>query len=81
MFQIHQIITSIFYPPQEQEYLQKSREVWDKTWEMLNTQDNWKREAGNNLESGCVHSRRFPGIGKVYKLQVRARIGKIHHVS
>ena len=39
---------------------------------MLNTHDGWKLEAGSNLNKGSVHSRHFPGVGKVYKLQVKS---------
>ncbi len=59
--------------PQEQEYQRRAREVWDATWGMLHEADGWRPEAGSDLVRGAVHSRAFPGIGKVYRLQVRRR--------
>ena len=68
---------------QEQEYLKKSREVWETVWDMSQTHDAWKLESGQahtSLEHGMVHSRVFAGSGKVYRLQVSC-VGFCHPTS
>jgi hypothetical protein len=54
---------------QEQEWQSRAAELWDEGWDMAQAEDTWKLEAGKGLVDGVVHTRNFPGMGKVYRLQ------------
>ncbi|XP_021369542.1 stAR-related lipid transfer protein 3-like isoform X3 [Mizuhopecten yessoensis] len=54
----------------EQDFVKQARETMDITLEMLNLEDGWKYQAGNDLEQGVVHSMFFKQYNrKVFRLQ------------
>ena len=66
---------------QEQDYIEKSREAFEKTWEIINTNEGWKLEQGRDLHEGQVYTRTFPKTGKLFKLEVSSVIqGNLYHL-
>jgi len=59
-----------FYLVQEIDYVQKAELAWDQAWQILHTEDGWRKESGSSIESGIVYSRYFKHIGKLFKLEV-----------
>ncbi|KAK2139073.1 hypothetical protein LSH36_2059g00000 [Paralvinella palmiformis] len=58
-----------FYLVQEIDYVQKAELAWDQAWQILHTEDGWRKESGSSIESGIVYSRYFKHIGKLFKLE------------
>ena len=50
----------------------RAHEGWQRAWEIVHTdlKDGWHREAGKDLLTGCVYSRHFNDVGKVFRLEV-----------
>ncbi|XP_060067996.1 stAR-related lipid transfer protein 3-like isoform X2 [Ylistrum balloti] len=55
---------------QEQDFVRQAREAMDITLEMMNLEDGWKLQVGDNLENGIVHSQYFKKYNrKIFRLQ------------
>ena len=56
------------------EYMQLAESSWQTAWEILHDTDGWTLDTGDNLSTGLVYHKYYTSLGKVSKLQVRAKL-------
>lgn len=49
-------------------YTELAEEAWEQAWNILQSREGWRREAGHEYDNACVFSRHFNQHGKVFKL-------------
>jgi hypothetical protein len=67
----------------EQDYLGKAVSAWDQAWDILQQTEGWHKEtAESDVSKGCVMSRKFDHLGKVFKLEgiINAPVDQVFEV-
>ncbi|XP_069120420.1 stAR-related lipid transfer protein 3-like isoform X6 [Argopecten irradians] len=60
---------------QEQDFVRQAREAMDTTLGMMKLEEGWKFQAGDNLETGIVHSQFFKQYNrKIFRLQAQVNM-------
>ena len=55
---------------QEQQYVEQAHAAWEQAWGILHETEGWNTESGHDAHKGCVCSRKFHKLGKIFKLEV-----------
>ncbi|XP_069120416.1 stAR-related lipid transfer protein 3-like isoform X2 [Argopecten irradians] len=67
-------VTSIL-GAREQDFVRQAREAMDTTLGMMKLEEGWKFQAGDNLETGIVHSQFFKQYNrKIFRLQAQVNM-------
>jgi len=54
---------------EEADYRDIAETCWDEAWAMAHDDEAWKLECGKDDITGCVYSKSYPRIGKLYRAQ------------
>ena len=63
-------MTPILFSVFQAAFVERADVAWNLAWEILTTEEGWKKREGNNLEDGLVYTKRYQQLDVVYKLEV-----------